>query len=321
MTRTVQTLAVVLAAGFCHAADEPASETFDSILAEEQKRTFVRISKYVSSHPDAADRQAARSWLLSAALELGLEGEAIAHADAVLESDTSSDLIRTLARQVRVIGLARNGQADEAVREFTGLLRFARLSSGGAMIDFGRRFATQLRMQRDFAAAREVYSQISSRFFLNADVRGMCDNLIAKIDLIDQPAPEIGVPDTTGQTIDLSTFTGKVVLIDFWATNCPPCLEEIPNLQKLYSRYRNQGFEIIGVSLDGDESLVASFTQRMQMPWPQIVNEDDVEALRERYLVRTIPTLMIVGPDGRVAQFDVRGTDLKQTVENLLTAR
>ncbi len=59
-----------------------------------------------------------------------------------------------------------------------------------------------------------------------------------------------------------------------------------------------QGLEIIGVSLDGDQSLVEAFTQRQQMPWRQTANEADVAALREKYLVRTIPTLMIVGSDG-----------------------
>lgn len=306
---------------FCHgvwAADGDSTESFENVLGAEQRRTFERITKYVADHPDAADTFAARQWLLVAALENDLEADAVAHADAVLAEPMVMEPLKSLAQQVRVIGLAKSGKNDEAVQEFNGLLRFARLSNGGAMIDFGRRFATQLRMARDFAAAREVYSQLANRFFLNADVRGLCDNLTAKIDLVDHPAPEINVPDTAGETVDLSTLGGKIVLIDFWATNCAPCIEELPNLRELYSRYRERGFEIIGVSLDGDESLVSAFTQRQQMTWRQIVNENDVAALREKYLVRTIPTLMIVGPDGKVAQFDVRGRDLQHTIEKLL---
>lgn len=302
--------------GLTLAADEPAS--FESILSAEQRRTFERITQYVSDHPDAADAFAARQWLLMAALENGLEADAVSHADAVLAEPMVMEPLKTLAQQVRIIGLAKGGKNDEAVQEFAGLLRFARLSSGGPMIDFGRRFATQLRMARDFDAAREIYSQIANRFFLNADVRGVCDNLTAKIDLVDKPAPEINVPDTAGEMVDLSSLSGKVVLIDFWATNCPPCIEELPNIRRLYEKHRERGFEIIGVSLDGDESVVAAFTQRMQMPWRQIVNDSDVTALRENYLVRTIPTLMIVGPDGNIAQFDVRGRDLQQSIEKLL---
>lgn len=309
--------AILLSArGLALAADEPA--TFEGILAAEQRRTFERITQYVADNPDAADTFAARQWLLMAALENGLEAEAVAHADAVLAEPMVMEPLKTLAQQVRIVGLAKAGKGDEAVQEFAGLLRFARLSSGGPMIDFGRQFATQLRMARDFDAAREVYSQIANRFFLNADVRGVCDNLTAKIDLIEKPAPEINVPDTAGETVDLSSLSGKVVLIDFWATNCPPCIEELPNIRRLYEKHREQGFEIIGVSLDGDQSLVEAFTQRQQMPWRQIVNEADVAALREKYLVRTIPTLMIVGSDGNVAQFDVRGRDLQQTIEKLL---
>ncbi len=309
--------AILLSArGLALAADEPA--TFEGILAAEQRRTFERITQYVADNPDAADTFAARQWLLMAALENGLEAEAVAHADAVLAEPMVMEPLKTLAQQVRIVGLAKAGKGDEAVQEFAGLLRFARLSSGGPMIDFGRQFATQLRMARDFDAAREVYSQIANRFFLNADVRGVCDNLTAKIDLIEKPAPEINVPDTAGETVDLSSLSGKVVLIDFWATNCPPCIEELPNIRRLYEKHRERGFEIIGVSLDGDQSLVEAFAQRQQMSWRQIVNEADVAALREKYLVRTIPTLMIVGTDGNVAQFDVRGRDLQQTIEKLL---
>ena len=318
MTRVYLSFFAILlsARGLAFAADEPA--TFEGILAAEQRRTFERITQYVADHPDAADTFAARQWLLMAALENGLEADAVAHADAVLAEPMVMEPLKTLAQQVRIIGLAKAGKGDEAVQEFAGLLRFARLSSGGPMIDFGRRFATQLRMARDFGAAREIYSQIANRFFLNADVRGLCDNLTAKIDLVDKPAPEINVPDTAGETVDLSSLSGKVVLIDFWATNCPPCIEELPNIRRLYEKHREQGFEIIGVSLDGDQSLVEAFTQRQQMPWRQIVNEADVAALREKYLVRTIPTLMIVGSDGNVAQFDVRGRDLQRTIEKLL---
>lgn len=319
MPRVYLTVFLILLSGrSIAAADGDSSATFEGILAAEQRRTFERITHYVAEHPDAADAFAARQWLLMAALDHGLEADAVAHADAVLTEPMVMEPLKTLAQQVRVIGLAKGGKNDEAVQEFAGLLRFARLSSGGAMIDFGRRFATQLRMSRDFTAAREVYSQIANRFFLNTDVRGLCDNLTAKIDLVDQPAPDINVPDTAGETVDLSALSGKVVLIDFWATNCPPCIEELPNIRRLYEKHREQGFEIIGVSLDGDESVVEAFTQRMQMPWRQIVNENDVQTLREKYLVRTIPTLIIVGPDGNVAQFDVRGRDLQHTIEKLL---
>ena len=317
MPRLYLSVLLILLSGRGLAAADDAT-TFDSVLAAEQRRTFERITEYVASHPDAADVSAARQWLLMAALDHGLEADAVSHADAVLAEPMVMEPLKSLAQQVHIIGLAKSGKNDEAVQEFAGLLRFARLSSGGPLIDFGRRFATQLRMSRDFAAAREVYSQIANRFFLNTDVRGVCDNLTAKIDLVDQPAPAINVPDTRGDTVDLSALSGKVVLIDFWATNCPPCIEELPNIRRLYSQYRERGFEIIGVSLDGDESVVAAFTQQTQMPWRQIVNETDVAALREKYLVRTIPTLMIVGPDGNVAQFDVRGRDLQQTIDKLL---
>ncbi len=106
--------AILLSArGLALAADEPA--TFEGILAAEQRRTFERITQYVADHPDAADTFAARQWLLMAALENGLEADAVAHADAVLAEPMVMEPLKTLAQQVRYRRLAR-GRATKRFR-------------------------------------------------------------------------------------------------------------------------------------------------------------------------------------------------------------
>jgi thiol-disulfide isomerase/thioredoxin len=68
---------------------------------------------------------------------------------------------------------------------------------------------------------------------------------------VGEQAPEISLPDAKGNTVKLSSFKGKVVLIDFWASWCGPCRESIPSVIKLYNKYKAKGFEVVAVSIDG----------------------------------------------------------------------
>jgi peroxiredoxin len=299
-------------------AEDAPAPNFQSIIARQTRATFDRVTKYVGENADATDAERAWQWLFVTSLEHGFETDAVPLARTYIESPSASAATKGVAQQTLAIGLAKSGKSDEAVELFTGQLRFARFQSGGSLIAFGRRLAIQLRMARDFAAARHVYEGISSKFFLNADVRSLCDNRVEKIDMVDQPAPEIEAADISGGTVSLSSLQGKVVLVDFWATNCPPCLEEMPNIKQLYAEYHDKGFEVIGVSLDEDQATVEAFTSRAEIPWPMIMERGTVATLRASYHVPTIPSLFVVDQSGKLYQFDVRGRDLRRVIEKLL---
>lgn len=315
----VLTVTISVATSTCTSfADEAPAATFSSIIAKQTRATFDQVARYVAENGEASDAERAWQWLFLTSLEHGFETEAVELARTYIESPNASAVTRGVAQQTLAIGLAKGGKSEEAVQLFTGQLRFARFQSGGALIEFGRRLATELQLARDFGAARHVYEEIASKFFLNADVRSLCENRIKKMDMIDQPAPEVEGSDITGATVSLASLQGKVVLIDFWATNCPPCLEEMPNLKQLYTDYHDDGFEIIGVSLDEDLSIVEQFTAQTRIAWPMLVERGTVDTLRASYFVPTIPSLFVVDQSGKLHQFDVRGKDLRKVIEGLL---
>ena len=92
----------------------------------------------------------------------------------------------------------------------------------------------------------------------------------------------------------------------------------MPNLKRIYADYHDDGFEIIGISLDEDPSIVEQFTTRAKITWPMIVERSTVESLRESYFVPTIPSLFIVDQSGKLHQFDVRGRNLRSVIQKLL---
>jgi thiol-disulfide isomerase/thioredoxin len=118
-----------------------------------------------------------------------------------------------------------------------------------------------------------------------------------------------------GTPFDQACLAGKVVLVDFWATWCGPCVAEIPRVRELYDRYHDRGFEVIGISLDDDADAVAAFAAKREIPWPIIHDrrgDDGRQPLAERYGIAAIPTMILVGRDGLVVSVEARGRRLEE---------
>jgi len=128
----------------------------------------------------------------------------------------------------------------------------------------------------------------------------------------------------SGKTLDGTAFNidsckGKVVLVDFWATWCGPCLEELPNIKALYDKHHAAGFEVVGVNLDDNLGRVAAFVKSQELTWPQLVsNAGQEHPIANYYGVYQVPTTFIVGRDGKVTAIDLFGEELEEEIERLL---
>ena len=124
--------------------------------------------------------------------------------------------------------------------------------------------------------------------------------------------PDFAVTDTEGNPLSLARFKGKLVLVDFWATWCGPCVAEMPNVVAAYRKYHERGFEVIGVSLDKDEEAMKRFVKENKMSWPQFFDGQGWgNALAAKYGIQSIPATFLVDADGKIVAKDLRGAALE----------
>lgn len=127
------------------------------------------------------------------------------------------------------------------------------------------------------------------------------------------------LPDLAGTPHSLPEWRGKLVLLNFWATWCPPCREEIPGFVRLQRRYGNEGLQIVGISVDNPEA-VARFWQEMKINYPLLLADDSVYDLMAAYGNREagLPYSVIIRPDGQIAASRL-GAYREKELETLLT--
>jgi peroxiredoxin len=121
-----------------------------------------------------------------------------------------------------------------------------------------------------------------------------------------QPAPAFSLPNLDGKQVSLNDFANKVVVVDFWATWCGPCRQEIPHLNKLYENYRGKGFEIVGISMDTDGTeSVKKFAKEFRMEYTIVMGNDNVA---QDYGLTGYPTTFILDRKGKIVK-KFRGFD------------
>jgi thiol-disulfide isomerase/thioredoxin len=129
-------------------------------------------------------------------------------------------------------------------------------------------------------------------------------------------APDFAFPDVNGKKWSPKDFKGKYLIVDFWASWCGPCRQEIPHLKEVYKKYQSKGLEILAVSVDAKENDWKKAMNEEKMAWPQ-VNAKESKDVMASYLFSGIPYLVVVDKEGNIIEKNLRGESLDKKLKEI----
>jgi peroxiredoxin len=184
------------------------------------------------------------------------------------------------------------------------------LLQGGSVLDKDVYFDTYLAYAEKLKKAWPDYDH--AKAFIEM-VEGM------KPVAIGQQAPEIALPDTTGQVVKLSSLKGKYVLVDFWAKWCGPCRMENPNVVRAYNKYKDKGFTVFGVSLDRSRGDWIQAIKQDGLTWTHVSDLKYWQSeAAKAYNITGIPFSVLLDPNGTIIDKNLRGAALDRKLEEVL---
>ncbi len=281
-------------------------------ILERHNRELAReLAAYIEANPNADDREQAYLSLFERVIEHDWFRDYEAVARRYLNEFPDGGA-RSMAQIIATMARAGAGAFDAALVDFQALM--AGLNQP-EQEEFASNFAETLARAAaaggDAAVARQVYQTLRGQFPDSPILGEKVRSELARLDLVGKPAPTLSASDIHGKPVRLADLKGKVVLLDFWAVECEPCVGDFARLETLYATYRDRGFEIIGISLDDTAASMAELVRTRNLPWPQIHNATSGADLVASFGVSSLPATVLIGADGTVERLDTRGDALE----------
>jgi thiol-disulfide isomerase/thioredoxin len=219
----------------------------------------------------------------------------------------------------------KNASAEEQKEKLAELVKdFGTRKDALNQLDmqYAMNLAQALEANQDKTLATAVYTDLGKAMTASSNtqvarVGRMMEGSARRINLVGK-AMTVAGKTLEGKEVNLKDYRGKVVLVDFWATWCGPCIAEMPNVKKLYKEYHDKGFDVLAISVDANKAALVKFLEKEKLPWTCIHDMAGDDSLSNQYGVMFIPLPILVDREGRVVSMSARGPELERLLEKHL---
>ena len=259
-------------------------------------------------------------------------------AEAAIKTGKLSPEVEALAHLINVTAEADQEHFDESLAHLREFMEARdKAADDGKTLDtatvlaISEAYFQRLTHAGRYDIARKV-AKLGAEGAKNPDVKAHFAARLERLDRVGKPAPPISGSDVDGKPVKLSDYKGKVVLVDFWATWCPPCSAEMYRFNRLADKFGASGLVVLGVNEDayGDaaaakadaiRSTARRFLIDHRVSWPNLIDLSGNKGIAAAYGVSEIPANFLIGRDGTIVAFELSGADLDRAVNQALAKK
>ena len=322
-----------------YTGDPGSSELVQEFKLRKAHRVLAVVEAGLAKHPTAVERKDLMLFQFSMYSTLGKLGDSASEgkAQSVLETlaaDLDPEIAEVGKRYLLLMAMQSFddwpvGQQNDFLTEVSEFVLKREPSKDNLSLvsSLNRPISTAKDNSHAATTMQQILEHLKTSDELKSDPRfSRIEGLIRRVSL---PGGPIKLTGTTvgGESFDLASLKGKVVVVDFWATWCRPCVAEFPELKRLYELYHDRGFEVVAVSLDGDFERLEQFVVEQEIPWITLFEKSQLggkgwdNPIVGHYGISSIPTTFLIGADGNVISTLISGDELEEELGKLFSTR